>query len=140
MGDVEEPKPLYRPIPATVAPALPPIKSRWQKGTLTFGPVGRLAWTFAASLPGVWWITAAINNGFPPADPLQLVGSLFGLVFVVTWFGWIWHRIMRDVWAKETVYVPQPAMHPVKLLTDANGDRLPTLEEYVAGQTETALD
>ena len=139
MGD-DEVKPLFRPIPATVAPTLPHVKSRWRKGDLTFGPVGRLLWTFFASLPLLWWILAAVRNAFPPADPLQLIGSMFGLVFVVTWFGWIWHRIMRDLWAKETVYVPQPMTPPVKLLTDSQGNRLPSLEEYVAGQAVTPLD
>ncbi|MDX6226887.1 MAG: hypothetical protein QOI76_277 [Frankiales bacterium] len=111
------------------------MKSRWQKGTLTFGPVGRIAWTFFASLPLLWLILKVVSNGILPADPQALIGELFGLVFVVIWMGWIWHRILRDVWANEVVYVPQPFQAPTQLMTDERGRHVQTMEEYVAGQS-----
>jgi hypothetical protein len=129
---------VQRPAPAQLAETLPPVRSRWQKGTLTFGPVGRLAWTFVASAPLLWLIKNFVTNGILPGDPTILMGQLFGGVFVVTWTGWIWHRILRDVWAKEVVYVPQPIVPATQAMTDDQGRHLVTLAEYVAGQAEAS--
>lgn len=125
-----------RPGSATLAPTLAPIRSRWQKGTLTFGPFGRLAWTFGASLPLLWWIKNVVSNGLLPGDPTALMGQLFGGVFVVIWMGWIWHRVIRDVWANEIVYVPQPMKPPTQMLTNGKGEHIQTMEEYVASQAD----
>lgn len=105
---------------------------------MTFGPFGRLAWTFGASLPLLWWIKSVVVNGFLPGDETALIGQLFGGVFVVIWMGWIWHRVIRDVWANEIVYVPQPVRPPTQTLTNAQGQHIPTLEEYVASQREAS--
>ena len=57
-----------RPQPAQLVGTLPPVRSRWQKGTLTLGPVGRLAWTFVATAPLLWLIKGVVVNGVLPGD------------------------------------------------------------------------
>lgn len=129
----EDPRTPTRPLPAVVAPTLAPIKSCWRSGTLTFGPIGRVVWTFVASVPGLWLAHHIWRHGLLPRDDLgALVVQLFGAVFVVTWMGWIWPRALKDIWARQVVYVPQPHRSPVELLTDRGGSQVVTLASFVA--------
>jgi hypothetical protein len=123
--DNGEQRDAYRPMSATLPAALPHVKSRWQKGTLTFGPVGRICWTF----------------GIVVVPVLSLVlGSGGGILLTVLWSTTIAPLALRDIWAKESVYVPVPPIPPVQSLTTVNGERIPTLEEYVAGQAASRDD
>jgi hypothetical protein len=110
---------VYRPMSAAQPAALPHVKSRWQKGTLTFGPVGRISWTLViVALPLFVFV----------------FGGIAGILFVVPWCGVVAPMALRDIWAKDSVYVPVPPIPPLQSMTTINGDRIPTLEEYVASQ------
>jgi hypothetical protein len=69
-------------------PELPPgaviPKSRWVKGTLTFGPVGRIAWSVAFMIPEVWLFT-------------QSILAVFALAL---WTFWVLPPVMRQIWKR----------------------------------------
>jgi hypothetical protein len=128
MSDGEQ-RPLWRPLPAAPRPSLPHVKSRWLGGTLTFGPAGRIGWTIGLLWLPAWMVYLALVEG--------LVGIMIAIPVVTTWCCWVIPRFLRDVWAKETVYVPVPWVEPIKLMTTIKGDRIPSIEEWVAEQAQT---
>jgi hypothetical protein len=115
----------YRPQSAILPEALPHVKSRWAKGTLTFGPVGRICWTIGIVLVPIMSL---------------VVGSGGGLLLTFLWSTTVAPLALRDIWARETVYVPIPPIAPLKSLTMYDGTPIKTLEEYVAEQAETRLE
>jgi hypothetical protein len=114
----------YRPMSSALPAALPHVKSRWQKGTLTFGPVGRICWTIGIVLVPI--LSVALSAG--------------GILLSVLWSTTVAPLALRDIWAKESVYVPIPPIPPLQSMTTINGERIPTLEEYVAGQAASRDD
>jgi len=56
-------------------------ESRWRAGSVTFGPVGRMVFTFCIFLP----------------YPLFLINLPFGLVGVILWTALV-PRALRDIW------------------------------------------
>lgn len=110
----------YRAVPTTT-PSLPHVTSRIRKGTLTFGPVGRTCWTIGiVGLPlfcGVF-------------------GNVPGIIFAVLWCTTIGQMAMRDIWAKDSIYVPVPRLSPERSMTTFDGKPIPTLEQYVASQSQ----
>ena len=99
--------------------------SRWAKGTTTFGPVGRISWTFViVALP----IFVFVFGGFA------------GILFVAAWCGIVAPMALRDIWKKDWVYVPGQRVAPPRTLTSYDGQALPTLEQYVANQSRPRED
>jgi len=70
-------------------PNPPPIHSRWEAGTTTFGPRGRIALTALVILPGVL-VTVLI--------PSRLILLLFDLPFAI---GALF--VLRDVWRRDRI-------------------------------------
>jgi hypothetical protein len=70
------------------APVLPPTvrRSRWRKTQTTFGPVGRVLWTFALIVPVPLFIVAGV------------VGDLFAFGVAVIWAFVIMPMGLRAVW------------------------------------------
>jgi hypothetical protein len=77
---------MTRPVPA--AAVLPPTvrRSRWRKTQTTFGPVGRVLWTFALVVPLPLFIIAGV------------IGDLFAFGVVVIWGFVIMPMGLRAVW------------------------------------------
>jgi hypothetical protein len=77
---------MTRPVPA--AAVLPPTvrRSRWRKTQTTFGPVGRVLWTFALIVPVPLFIVAGV------------VGDLFAFGVAVIWAFVIMPMGLRAVW------------------------------------------
>jgi hypothetical protein len=69
--------------------------SRWRGSTVTFGPVGRAAWTVVCLVIAVWPLWQAITVGW---IWIALYVGGVPLLFV------IFPLVMRDVWKK----VPNP--------------------------------
>ncbi len=126
---------VHNMVAANVAPTLAPMKSRWQKGSLTFGPAGRLFCSLIVLSPVLFVARVILAGGF-----FAVIAEGFGSVFIVTWCIWVVPRAMRDIWAAEVVYVPQPTVAPVKLQTDMYGKPVVSLQDYVAQQAESASD
>jgi hypothetical protein len=70
------------------APVLPPTvrRSRWRKTQTTFGPVGRVLWTFALIVPVPLFVVAGV------------VGDLFAFGVAVIWAFVIMPMGLRAVW------------------------------------------
>jgi hypothetical protein len=70
------------------APVLPPTvrRSRWRKTQTTFGPVGRVLWTFALIVPVPLFIVAGV------------VGDFFAFGVAVIWAFVIMPMGLRAVW------------------------------------------
>jgi hypothetical protein len=70
------------------APVLPPTvrRSRWRKTQTTFGPVGRVLWTFALIVPVPLFIVAGV------------VGDLFAFGVAGIWAFVIMPMGLRAVW------------------------------------------
>jgi hypothetical protein len=77
---------MTRPVPA--ADVLPPTvrRSRWRKTQTTFGPVGRVLWTFALVVPLPLFIVAGV------------IGDIFAFGVVVIWAFVIMPMGLRAVW------------------------------------------
>jgi hypothetical protein len=122
------------------APTPTQVTSRWRRGTLSFGPAGRVAWTVGVSSPGLWLTHHIWHHGLLPRyDQEALMVQLFGGVFAITWMGWIWPRAMRDIWARQVVDQPG-ASRPASLSVEAPPES--ALARFVALQpaTPTASD
>jgi hypothetical protein len=74
--------------PQTAAPVLPPTvrRSRWRKTQTTFGPVGRVFWTFALVVPVPLFIAAGV------------VGDFFAFGVAAIWAFAIMPMGLRQVW------------------------------------------
>jgi hypothetical protein len=128
MGD----QPIRRTGTAHIPKALPHMMSRWYGGVSTFGPVGRIGWTLLTFSVPAWFIYLFLTAG--------IVAILIAIPVLTVWFGWLIPLMMKDIWAKDAFYVPEPRVPTTKQMLDAYGTRVPTMEEFVAGQAETALD
>ena len=93
--------------------------SRWRKGTTTFGPVGRVSWTFVVVVLPIF---------------VGVFGGLGGILFVVIWFGVVAPMALRDLWKADTLFVPGQRSAPPPTPTSYDGSRIPSLSEYVASQ------
>jgi hypothetical protein len=81
--------------------SLAPVKSRWKGGDLTFTPGVRIGYTGAViGCPVLLTGWAVWTEG--------LVGLTIIIGFVVIWVVVGLPAVLKDVWAKETVYVPEP--------------------------------
>jgi hypothetical protein len=98
-----------------VAPLLtPPRYSRWRAGSLTFGPVGRVAITVVVVLVGSGFVT----GGFNPAMLWMLSGYVVAATLILKQ---TWARVRipdAEVEAGDTAGTPSPsselrARHPV---------------------------
>lgn len=56
--------------------------SRWQKSTITYGPVGRVLWTVALFVPEVWLLTQ----------------SIFAIFALALWTFWVIPLTLRSIW------------------------------------------
>jgi hypothetical protein len=102
------------------------MMSRWYGGVSTFGPVGRIGWTLATfSLPGLMVYLALVGG---------ILGIVVGVAVVTIWIGWLIPLMMKDIWAEDAFYVPLPQIPTTKQMLDSYGTRVPTMEEFVAGQ------
>lgn len=59
--------------------------TRWQSSVVTFGPVGRVAWTLALLAVLVWFV---------------LYTGPFAIVGLVVWLGWVLPWAVRDLWRR----------------------------------------
>jgi hypothetical protein len=77
---------MTRPVPATAV--LPPTvrRSRWRKTQTTFGPVGRVLWTFALVIALPLFIVAGV------------VGDIFAFGVAAIWAFAIMPMGLRAVW------------------------------------------
>jgi hypothetical protein len=77
---------MTRPVPA-VAALLPTVRrSRWRKTQTTFGPVGRVLWTFALVVPVPLFLAAGV------------VGDIFAFGVAGIWAFVIMPMGLRAVW------------------------------------------
>jgi hypothetical protein len=59
--------------------------TRWQSSVVTFGPLGRIAWTLGVLGVLVWFAVYA---------------GPFGIVGIVVWVGWVVPRALKDIWRR----------------------------------------
>ena len=122
-------QPLRRTGTAHVPKALPHMMSRWYGGVSTFGPLGRIGWTLLTFSVPAWMVYLALADG--------LLAIVIDVPVLTVWFGWLIPLMMKDIWARDAFYVPVPVVPTAQQLVDAYGTRVPTMEEFVAGQAST---
>jgi hypothetical protein len=85
-ASVGVPARMTRPVPA--AAVLPPTvrRSRWRKTQTTFGPVGRVLWTFALVVPVPLFLVAGV------------IGDIFAFGVAGIWAFVIMPMGLRAVW------------------------------------------
>jgi len=66
-------------------------KTRWQKTSVTFGPVGRLLWTTVVALPVPGLLVGFVQNPGPR-------GGAIWLMFLAVWVLLVMPWILRDIW------------------------------------------
>lgn len=86
--------------------------SRWQRSTITFGPIGRVAWSIALFVVAFYPILVALRYGY-----IWICLYVGGIPMLLV----LYPLAMRDVWKK----VRNPDYEPPIVLTT---DR-PTLRE-----------
>jgi hypothetical protein len=108
----------HRAVPSN-RESVPHVTSRWQKGTLTFGPVGRISWTIVVVLLPIF---------------TGIFGGIGGIIFTGVWCTTIGRMALKDIWKKDSIYVPVPRFSPEQSMTSFDGKPIPTLSQYVASQ------
>jgi hypothetical protein len=110
----------YRAVPSISSHTVPHVTSRFKKGTLTFGPVGRISWTLVIVILPIFTAVA---------------GGIGGIMFTGLWCTTIARMALKDIWKRDSIYVPVPRHSPEQSLTTYDGQAIPTLSQYVASQT-----
>jgi hypothetical protein len=77
---------MTRPVPATAVLPATVRRSRWRKTQTTFGPVGRVLWTFALVVPVPLFLVAGV------------IGDLFAFGVAGIWAFAIMPMGLRAVW------------------------------------------
>jgi hypothetical protein len=77
---------MTRPVPAAAVLPATVRRSRWRKTQTTFGPVGRVLWTFALIVPVPLFLVAGV------------VGDLFAFGVAAVWLFVIMPKGLKDTW------------------------------------------